>query len=65
GLAVHCTQLIHHRWLNYHLMFCFNELIPVCVKLDTWDQPDEELGDVVYTRMDSKRKHTAAQTELI
>ena len=24
-------------------MFCFNELMPLCVKLDTWDQPDEEL----------------------
>ena len=24
-------------------MFCFNELMPVYVKLDTRDQPDEEL----------------------
>ncbi|KAJ9580085.1 hypothetical protein L9F63_004277, partial [Diploptera punctata] len=29
----------------YHLMFCFNELMTVCVKPDTWDEPDEELGD--------------------
>ena len=25
-------------------MFCFNELMPLYVKLDTWDQPDGELG---------------------
>ena len=25
-------------------MFYFNELMPIYVKLDTWDQPDEELG---------------------
>ena len=28
-------------------MFCFNELMPIYVKLDTWDQPDEKLGDPV------------------
>ena len=25
-------------------MFCFNEVMPVYVKLDTRNQPDEELG---------------------
>ena len=32
------------RLPSHDLMFCFNELMPIYMKLDTWDQPDEELG---------------------
>ena len=53
-------------------MFCFNELMPVYVKLDTWDQPVEELGGLAMydatcrselqkmeTAMYYKRKHVS------
>ncbi|KAJ9588703.1 hypothetical protein L9F63_017995, partial [Diploptera punctata] len=92
GIAVQNGAFTHKgfRLGGYHLMFCFNELMPICMKLDTWDQPGEELGDDnllignlfarcmsvssfrvysvicdVSVVMDSKCKHSTAQTEQI
>ena len=45
-------------------MFCFNELMPVCVKLVTWDQPDEELGGLAMYDATSRSELQQMETAM-